>query len=112
MKKEILEVIDQDAWTVQKKGVVYVSKGALIQDGPKQTHSYAVGDGFSVWPVDARVRHQADGSAKAVGPFTILQSQQPKASDPLQLGRQGATDVELSDEVRSRLEKLGYMQGD
>ena len=112
LKQKIIAVIGQKAWTVKQDGTIYVSKGALIDDKLLQSQTYKTGDGFSVWPVDARVRHQSDGSTTVNGPFTILGPQQPKSTDPLGLLSQQSNQVELGVEVKKRLDKMGYMQAD
>ena len=112
LKQEILKIIDKEAWSVRQNGLISVSKGALIEGGLKQHHHYSAGEGFSVWPVDARVRHVAEGTDTQKGPFSILAKKRPKDADPVEIKQTKSTAVQKSEGVKNMLEQLGYMQED
>lgn len=102
-------------WTARQTGHVEVLNGILFagSDRKNQNLDVAPGDRFAVHPGDALVKFTADGNID--GPWRPLGGSVPGARCPVQFSGRFTVGSELermSDEDRSMLEALGYLQSD
>lgn len=97
-------------WQATVEGQIQTD-GAVLSRGAHPALSVQPGARFAVLPADASVRLRTSiGSSPT---YSAAGGARPGPEAPLRLDRTaGASDVQLSDEQRSALEALGYIQSD
>ncbi len=111
LRQTLIATIDHKAWTATRAGRVRVSRGRLVDGGLADEKTLAAEESFTVWPVDAKVRHTASGTNSEQGPWRNHGPWMPGADDPVRLEPGTETRaVEISDGLKAQLEALGYLQ--
>jgi len=106
-----LEELLGQPWEATESGSVTLSDAVLLKNGRRaSTIPVEKGELFQVLPYDAEVFF-TDRNGLKIGPWQLVGGES-RADGALKVQPQSAQKVELDEQTRKNLEKLGYIQKD
>ena len=109
--KSGVEALLGDSWEAQEDGFLLLKNGIGLHDGRKKSpFSISKGDRFQLLPFDMTFRFRSNDGVNLSGTLSSIQLDRLSEGSPVKyLGRNSTKKVDLSEENKRLLEKMGYI---